>query len=57
MGVEAPSFEQIVHVIGVFFAIALPIGVALCFAFVPQGAAETDDKPPSWRGVEGIPAG
>ncbi|MCB1625502.1 MAG: MFS transporter [Pseudomonadales bacterium] len=54
MGVEAPSFEQIVRVIGIFFAVALPVGVIACLLFVPQGVARTDEQAPSWRELYAI---
>jgi glycoside/pentoside/hexuronide:cation symporter, GPH family len=48
VGVEAPTFGQIVSAIGVFFVIALPVGVALCFRFVPGGTVDTAEATPSW---------
>lgn len=54
MGVEAPSFEQIVQVVGIFFLIALPIGVLCCFLLVPPSAVESDHKPLSWRELYSI---
>ena len=49
MGVEAPTFQQIVQAIGWLFIIALPVGVAWCFAVVPVGVAQADSHPPGWR--------
>lgn len=54
-GVVAPSFAQIVHAVGIFFLLALPIAVAWCFAAVPP-VARTDGEPtPSWREMYSIP--
>jgi glycoside/pentoside/hexuronide:cation symporter, GPH family len=48
VGVEAPTFGQIVGTIGVFFVIALPIGVAICFRLVPVGKIDAGEATPSW---------
>ena len=46
-GIAAPSYAQIVQAVGVFFALALPIGILWCFARVPAapGGAE---RTPGW---------
>jgi Na+/melibiose symporter-like transporter len=49
VGVTAPTFPQIVQVIGLFFAVALPLAVVVCFARVPAGEAEVAERQPSWR--------
>lgn len=49
MGVEAPSFSQIVQAVGWFFVIALPLGVLWCFAVVPAGQVPAREHVPEWR--------
>lgn len=53
-GVSAPSFEQIVHSIGVLFAITLPITVIWCLAVVPATKRGKAEAPPSWRELYAI---
>lgn len=55
-GVDAPSFEQIVQAVGVFFAIALPLAVLWCFAAVPAVRQGEGESPPSWRELYAIVA-
>jgi Na+/melibiose symporter-like transporter len=47
-GNPEPTPEQIVQTVGVLFAIVLPIGVALCFAFVPPGTNAHADESTPW---------
>lgn len=47
-GVAAPSFEQIVHSIGVLFAVTLPLGVLWCLVAVPARQAGEAEAPPGW---------
>ncbi len=48
LGIKVPSFEQIVHTVGWFFAFALPVGVLWCFLAVPAQQAGAGEKLPSW---------
>lgn len=48
LGQAAPSFEQIVQTVGVFFVIALPLFVLWCFASVPAVKVAEGESPPSW---------
>lgn len=47
-GVQAPTYEQIVHSVGVFFVVALPLGMLWCFARVPARVAATTERTPGW---------
>ena len=46
-GIAAPSYAQIVQAVGVFFAVALPLGILWCFARVPTRSAATE-RTPGW---------
>ena len=48
-GIAAPSFEQIVDTIGVFFAVTLPVAVGLCFLRVPVAHAQRQEHAASWK--------
>ena len=48
LGKAAPTFEEIVQTIGVFFVIALPLFVLWCFAAVPAVKVAEGESPPSW---------
>jgi len=52
-GVAFPSYAQIVQSVGVFFAVALPIGILWCFARVPPTTAQTE-RTPGWGELLGI---
>lgn len=52
-GVAFPSYAQIVQSVGVFFAVALPIGILVCFAKVPASTAQVE-RTPSWGELLGI---
>ena len=48
LGIAAPTYEQIVHTVGWFFVIALPLAVLWCFRAVPDVARNAGERPPSW---------
>jgi Na+/melibiose symporter-like transporter len=48
LGKSAPTFEEIVQTIGVFFVLALPLLVLWCFAAVPAVKVAEGETPPSW---------
>jgi len=52
-GVAFPSYAQIVQSVGVFFAVALPIGILWCFSRVPATAAHAEQTP-GWGELLGI---
>ncbi len=52
-GVAFPSYAQIVQSVGVFFAVALPIGILWCIARVPPTTAQTE-RTPGWGELLGI---
>jgi len=52
-GVAFPSYAQIVQSVGVFFAVALPIGILWCFSRVPTTAAHAEQTP-GWGELLGI---
>jgi len=52
-GVAFPSYAQIVQAVGVFFAVALPIGILWCFARVPASAPHSE-RTPGWGELLGI---
>ena len=54
LGIAAPKYEQIVHTVGWFFAVALPLAVLWCFAAVPARAVGEGGHPPSWQGLFAI---
>lgn len=53
-GVAAPSFEQIVQAVGVFFVVALPVALVWCFAAVPAVHRGPGEATPSWREMYAI---
>lgn len=48
LGKAAPTFEEIVQTIGVFFVVALPVFVLWCFSVVPAVKVAEGESPPSW---------
>lgn len=48
LGIAAPTFEQIVQTVGVFFVVALPLAVLWCFSAVPVAAVGEGAHPASW---------
>lgn len=48
LGKSAPTFEEIVQTIGVFFVVTLPIFVLWCFSTVPAVKVAEGESPPSW---------
>lgn len=52
-GVAFPSYAQIVQSVGVFFAVALPIGILWCFSRVPATTAHAEQTP-GWGELLGI---
>jgi Na+/melibiose symporter-like transporter len=48
LGKNAPTFEEIVQTIGVFFVVALPLFVLWCFSAVPAAEGAKGESPPSW---------
>jgi Na+/melibiose symporter-like transporter len=48
LGIAAPTYEQIVQTVGVFFVVALPLAVLWCLRRVPTAARAEGETPPSW---------
>lgn len=48
LGKAAPTFEEIVQTIGVFFVVALPVFVLWRFSAVPAVKVAEGESPPSW---------
>ena len=48
LGKKAPTFEEIVQTIGVFFVVGLPVFVLWCFRAVPAVRVAEGESPPSW---------
>lgn len=48
LGIDAPTYAQIVKTVGWFFVVALPIGVLWCFRVVPAVARVEGESAPSW---------
>ena len=54
LGIAAPTYEQIVQTVGVFFVVALPLAVLWCFRKVPTAARSDGETPPSWSDLFAI---
>lgn len=54
LGIQTPSYAQIVQTVGVFFVVALPLGVLWCFAAVPAQQAGAGEKIPAWSDLFAI---
>lgn len=53
MGIEAPSYGQMLGLVGLFFAISLPITTLACLFKVPEPKPAAS-RPISWRDLFGI---
>jgi len=53
MGIEQPSYGQMLVLVGIFFAVSLPITTLLCVTTVPEPPREPA-RPISWNDLFGI---